>query len=462
MRLTAGARTHRVPAGVDARCRSLCESSIFPAQTGQRRDRVRFGDSRDNESRRDFMTSSRAIPWLLCVLLPAHALAGNYPMSAFSSSLRMPPELVDESSLLFQLPQQAGSNGTRIFAYNAGFSAYAPLGFYVPEFSPYYTDTPAMGVVGHTGAHGVFLLAQPSVRSTFGSTNNTKLQAGWGASWSWLRVGLAARHERQDSESSEVRSSPGPGGTTYDAEYGNSITAEVWEGAIGLGVGSENLDLDVSLDLSSEEYVAEQLAYAADTLATTFRTDDEPSPHLTARLRTQIGAETEIVVSGRWGKTDADLDGTAIGADTVVDFSVARSFENWSASIGAFFSAGQLDWLGVSATWEHLEVPEFDYSTIPGKKSLEHVACAFSLRQRLWRQLWAQAGTAFRYIEVTRELQDPRPGNRDFSESQKQTITGDFAWGASYSWKYVDIRTTVSDTFDINNLFVALDVIVHP
>ncbi len=422
---------------------------------------MRFGDPRDNESPCGYATSSRAILWLLCVLLPAHALAGNYPISAFSASLRMPPELVDESSLLFQLPQHAGSKGTRIFAYNAGYSAYAPLGFYVPEFS-YYTDTPAMGVVGQTGAHGVFLLAEPSARSMFRSTNNTKLQAGWGASWSWLRVGLAARHERNNSESTDIRTSPGPGGTTYDAEYRNSVTAEVWEGAIGLGVGSENLDLDVSLDLVSDEYAAEQLAYTADTLATNFRTDDDPSPHLTARLRTRVGTETEIVVSGRWGKIDADLNGTAIGADTVVDFSAARSFENWSASIGAFFSAGQLDWLGVSATWEHLEAPEFDYQTIPGKKSLDHVACAFSLRQRLWKQLWAQAGTGFRYIEVTSERHDPRPGTRFLNQTKQQTITGDFAWGASYSWKYVDVRTTVSDTVDFDNLFFAVDVIVHP
>ncbi len=369
----------------------------------------------------------------------------------------MPPELVDESSLLFQLPQRAGLTETRIFAYSTSFSAYAPPGFYVPGFSV-YTDTPAIGVVGHSGAHGVFLLAQPSVLYS----NNALLQLGWGASWSWLRVGLAARHERNNSEYSEVRSSPRPGDTAYTTEYGTSITAEDWEGSIGLGVGSEEFDLDVALDLLRDEDAIEQHVYAVDTLAAAFGTSDELSPHLTARLRARIGMEAEIVVAGRWGRTDGDLHGTAIDRDTVVDYFVPRTYENWSAGIGVFFSAARLDWLGISATWEHLEAPDFDYYTVPGKKTFEHVWCAFSLRQRLWRELWAQAGTAFRYIESTVERDDPRPGSRSRYETQQQTITSDFAWGASYSWKYIDLRTTVSESLDLDGLFVSLDVIVHP
>ena len=418
---------------------------------------MRFLDPLDDESRRGGARSSRVILWLLCALLPAEASAGNYPVSAFSTSLRMPPELVDESSLLFQHPHRAGSTGTRILAYNTSYSSYPPLGFYVPGFTV-STETPAIGVVGSTGAHGVFLLAQPSVLDP----NTAKLQIGWGAAWSWLRVGLAARHERNSSESHSMRSFPGSGGVLYETASGYSVTSTVWEVALGLGVGSEKIDFDVALDLVRDEDMIEEYAYALDSLAAAARTDNEPSPHLAARLRARIGGEAEIVVAGRWGRADADLFGTAIDGDTVVHYLVPRTFENWSAGIGVFFSAGQLDWLGISATWEHLEAPDFYYFAVPGKKSLEHVACAFALRQRLWNELWVQAGTVFRYIEPTRESVDPRPSNRSRHEEQQQSFTSDFAWGASYSWKYVDVRTTVSDTVDFDNLFLSLDVIVHP
>jgi len=61
--------------------------------------------------------------WVIPGQQAAHA--GEYPRSALSTSLGMAPELVDETSLLFRLPQRVGLAHSRLFVLaNTSYSTF--------------------------------------------------------------------------------------------------------------------------------------------------------------------------------------------------------------------------------------------------------------------------------------------------------------------------------------------------
>ncbi|HZM17603.1 MAG TPA: hypothetical protein VFE28_16535 [Candidatus Krumholzibacteria bacterium] len=394
----------------------------------------------------------------LLLLFPAAGRTGGYPVTAFSTSLRLAPELVDETSLLFQLPQRAGLAGSQVFAVN---NFYTPYYFTSGRGITYdlfpYSQGPTLGVLGHTHGQSLFLLAQPSVHFA----QSTLIQVGWGASWRWLRAGIAARNDHIESENSTIERSVS-NGQAYDYLYASSTTNEIWEGSIGIGVGSEGLGFDVAVDLQRPEEAAEIQVLSSDTLAVHWETDDDLSTQISGRLHARLGDSVEFVAAGSWGELEVDRQGSLAGDDTL--FTHLLSLKSWSAGAMVSFPAGGLDAFFVSGYWEHREIPGSLYfsNTDLGKEERDRASLAFALRQRLWRQLWGQAGIAMYWVKTGSEFRELTTDRDRLTRNGQQSLSGDFAWGVSYSWRYFDTRAAVSETFDLTNLFLSLDVFVHP
>ena len=83
------------------------------------------------------------------------------------------PEFLDYTSLLYQFPNRAGSLDADLFALGTGFGEYS------------------VGVLGRVGDHGFFVLGQP--RPSHLAGGGELVQAGWGAAWNAVRLGLAVR-----------------------------------------------------------------------------------------------------------------------------------------------------------------------------------------------------------------------------------------------------------------------------
>ncbi len=389
------------------------------------------------------------------LLVPTVGRTGGYPITAFSTSLRLAPELVDETSLLYQLPQRAGLAGSQVFAVNNFyfFPYYGSLGGLFEPFP--YSSVPTLGVLGHTHGQSLFLLTQPSLFYS----ESTMIQVGWGASWSGLRLGLAARNDRHESETLYSLSRQG-----HENLDTSSTKNELWEGSIGLGVGGDRFGVDVAVDLQRPEETVERQMTGIDTLLLRSETEGDLSTQIAGRFHARFGSSVEVVGAGSWGSLEADLQGVVSMDDTIANYTQPRSLENWSAGLAVSFPAGRLDWFAVSAHWQHREIPSTGYSSVvdSGERKLEQGTLAISLRQQLWKELWGQAGVAARWEETGNETLSQGPTQEYRSRSEERTLRGDFAWGASYAWRYFQARATVSETFDLNDLFVTLDVFVHP
>src|SRR5262245_36059832 len=173
--------------------------------------------------------ASKVAGWMTGALAFAvtDAGAGEFPSTAFSSSLSTLPEYVDEDALLFQFPQRAGVTSSRFFAFGLGSGE-------------------ALGVAGNWRSQGFFLLSQPG--TLFGSS---LLQGGWGATWRGLRLGVAGRAARTHEETGYLY-------TFSDRFYGNQLRLDfdgtertLWEGSFGLGLGGEQAEVDLALDMTS-------------------------------------------------------------------------------------------------------------------------------------------------------------------------------------------------------------------
>ncbi|HZM17602.1 MAG TPA: hypothetical protein VFE28_16530 [Candidatus Krumholzibacteria bacterium] len=392
--------------------------------------------------------ASRVAGWMTGALAYAatDAGAGEFPITAFSSSLSTLPEYVDEEALLFQFPQRAGVTNTRLFAFGLG-------------------SREALGVAGNWGSHGFFLLSQQG--TLFGSS---LLQGGWGASWRGLRLGVAGRAARTHDEAGSLY-------TSQDPFYGNQLTVDfdgtertLWEGSFGLGLGGKNAEVDLAVDVTSiqAELTYLHLDYGrppADTTLVHLESTEDLGLGGVARLRWHLGGGVEVVGAGSWHRVEDNYDGLEYIASRLSTVLLEHELESWFAGLSVSFPAGRIDWIAFTAHWQHLEDGQRNssarnQSTVTDEDGILSVA----LRQQLWQDLWGQAGVEIGYSQLERHETRLSSDGQSLQErvSTSSTLSENFAWGVSYVWRNVDLRAAVRETLPISNLFFALDFTVHP
>ncbi len=381
-------------------------------------------------------------------LAASAADAGEFPNTAFASSMTTRSEYVDEAALLFVFPERAGIAGSRILALDLGGSE-------------------ALGAVGSARGHGFFLLSQRSSPLALSSL----LQAGWGVAWHGMRLGVAGRAARSQEESGRLFAyyNPVPGQPDeYDLGF-DGYERTLWEGALGLGCGGERVELDVAVDVHAidAQLTFLDLQYGspfADTTLVALESVSDPVFGGAGRLRWRLGGAAEMVGAGGWSRFEEDFEGIQYFASDLSNVFLERDLESWFAGLSASFPAGRIDWLAMTGHWRHLEDDLRNNSSRQQRTTTnEDGVLSIALRQALWRDLWGQAGIAVAYhrfeenslsVDSNSRLFESRRSNASFSE--------DFAWGVSYVWRNVDLRAAVRETLPISNLFFALDFTVHP
>ena len=192
-----------------------------------------------------------ALAWAAVALLAAGpAAAGQVADNAYARSLGLRPEFLDDVALLFLYPQRAGDTPTGVFSFVRDSSV------------------DGLGAVGNWRRNGFFFLAQPAG----GTQTSSLLQAGWGASWRPLRIGLSFRGNHQETENSTRYTSPG----LPSQGQATSLDLTHLEGACGLGVEGGSFALDAGVEVTREDVTVQFARTAYDTLAAALENTEEP------------------------------------------------------------------------------------------------------------------------------------------------------------------------------------------
>jgi hypothetical protein len=365
--------------------------------------------------------------------------AGQVPDNAQSRSLQMRPEFLDDVSLLFLYPQRAGvaSSGIVSFVRDGGIDG--------------------LGAVGNTHSNGLFLLLQPG-RGTLG--NNSLVQAGWGGSWSGVRFGLAFRGGHDVSEDINRQQFPPPAAEEFS---GDSQNFTRMEGAFGVGVEVDRLELDVEAEITREDITLQFARVDSDTMAASIENTADPFWGTAGRLGIRLTPTAELIAVGSWvDNARQTLEGLQLADSRVSSVRLEQDFERWSAGVAIRFETPRIDLLSLSSHWDRNETPIFQFRSYNGKQRLDTARFGISVQHRLWRELEGRAGLEARYQKSVTELRQDQPGRYTLSSTATtKDVSQLFAWGVSYEWRNFEVRTSVEQTLDLLNLFVALDLIVE-
>jgi len=383
---------------------------------------------------------------LATIALPcAPCWSGQVPDNAQARSLQLRPEFLDDVSLLFLYPQRAGAAASGIvsFVRDSGIDG--------------------LGAVGNTHSNGLFLLTQPGrfLDSSGSLGADALLQAGWGASWNAVRLGLAFRggHEARDDINID-RYPPPPA----ERLYGDSQNLTRLEGAVGVGFETERFQLDLEAELTREDITLQIARVDSDTLAASVENTADPYWGTSGRLGVRISPAIQFIAIGNWVDAHQTLEGLQLVESRVSTLRVEDSFERWSAGLALQFETSRIDQVVVSSHWERNDSPIFQYrgGGYTGKLGLDTARAGVSVQHRLWRELHGRAGLQARYQKSVSELRqtalDPYPST---NTTTTKDLTQLFAWGVSYEWRNFEVRTSVEQTLDLFDLFVALDLIVE-
>lgn len=364
--------------------------------------------------------------------------SGQVPDNAQARSLQMRPEFLDDVSLIFLYPQRAGgtSGGLVSFVRDSGVDGLA--------------------AIGNAHSNGFFLLTQPG-RGVLASTS--LVQAGWGVSWNRARFGLAFRGGHEESEDIRRQESP----QAPEAFSGESENFTRFEGGFGIGVELDRLELDLEAELTREDITLQFARVDSDTLAASVENTADPFLGTSGRLGIRITPAVEIVAVGSW--TDAPrqtLEGLQLVENRVSPVRLEHDFERWSAGLAIRFETSRIDAIWISSHWDRNEFPAFQFQSYVAKQALDTARVGASVQHRFWRELEGRAGLEARYQKSVSELREIRPDlYRSSSTSTTKNVSPQFAWGVSYSWRNFEVRTSVEQTLDLFDLFIALDLIVE-
>lgn len=366
------------------------------------------------------------------------AESSEIPVTALSSSLNMDPILVDSPALVFVFPEMAADHPAQ---------AMGTVDVYD------YDQQNGLGVIARPGQHALFALSQPvSWRvAGYGSTRETsRLQAGWSVRSGAWRLGAALRGSQLREEN---------GRTEQDDYYdpprltGRAFQERITrlEAALGAGLRSRSVDLDLSLELRRHDQTISRASFTttaqySDTTALGIETNGDLSPAFSARARFEIGADAAIVVATEWSEFRARWDGWSYRAMhddadeewELVRLSPEQYGRRWFAGAAVLVPTRVVDEIDVSASFFDVDQPyiaadeSYAWNIHEG---LRTGAVAVSVREELLRNLEALAGLRVSYSE-RRTSEEMRNSTRTSTDILKRDeMNENLSAGLAYSWR---------------------------
>ena len=404
---------------------------------------------------------------VLAALIVPGAYGGEIPESAFSSSLLVPAELLDQPALVFRFPQRAVEHPKGIFALAIGDTLDSSL-----------------GGVFKLGSQTVFVLVQDLSLTSRTTDYNSSfaeslrlLQTGWAAGVGSLRCGVALRGgldqwEEEDEDEYLLTHAEG------DLDH-VEITA-------GFGLRRGDLFLDIVGEgmLENEEVVERRSG--ADTSAY----DAESGLRLGGGVITgfPLGSALSLRLAGDYQdrRIESDLSvheryfSPSFGRYLVLSSQRhhAEKGRTWSAGVLISNRDGaEVHWRGY-AHYRSLRGPvevsaltQTSHSLIVNtssfrRRELELGRIGLSGERELPKGFRLYVGTQVSYEIQRRRWDRDRVSVGYYGVSYDQssryeearTVTKQFAWGLSRSWKGLDLTGSLSHTLDFEELLLLVDV----
>lgn len=383
------------------------------------------------------------------VMAPFAARAGEVPQSALASSLGQDPSLLDSWGLVFLFPQAAVRDDSTALA--VGRSVRRSALAATTSGSEH-----SVGAILRRHRWAGFALARViDTLDPYPYVRSAEPQFGAAARWRGGRFGAALRGSRDKRESGEL--------SRYRTDRnltGNRNIHNVWAGSFGVGAGIAGMQLDGVLEIVHDEVLVSAAYFGfSDTLAVRLLSEDT-SPAGAVRLAVPLGS-ARLVLVGRYTRNDFVLEGVQYDGIDIDAVRYASNREEWLVAASATFATRRIDRVTIAASYER----RFEPSVAQNSSTLEfrerqakagRVGVAAS--QELVTGLWLHASVAKTYVEDT----DSYVRLSNVQENRRATIVEHlddaFAFGASYSWRNLDLDASMRTPLDLTRPFLLLDV----
>ncbi len=372
----------------------------------------------------------------------------DIPASANSRSLGIPPVFLEHPSLVFEFPAAA----TRFEPQLLGFSQASGSG-----------DLGG-GAILQSGGSRFFLLSQPLTSWGRGSSAHryaNLFQVGWATAPGRAHVGGAVRGAvgslRNESESANEHN-------TQDRS--SKSVRRMVEGSLGFGLMRDALSLDVAVAARFEDVEAESRSRSIrDSILTeeSSRLDTHTPLWFTLSVRTvaEVGDESQMIVTGRWGNGDRtwyskwEADGSTQHTEIDTDGRM------WSAGVSFETRTTHVDWLSAFAHYgDHVdESVDFQGTGYAKNEQTTRVAMlGLSLKKMLtdWLRLHAGARKTYEFDRSVSRFE-----YSDFTGSYRrrdEAMADYFSWGVASTWRSLHLVGSMDATLDLEEVFLALDV----
>jgi hypothetical protein len=408
------------------------------------------------------------ILWVvLAALIVPGAYGGEIPESAFSSSLLVPGELLDQPALVFRFPQRAVEHPKGIIALAIGDTLDSSL-----------------GGVFKLGSQTVFVLVQDLPLTSRTTDYNSSfaeslrlLQTGWAAGIGSLRCGVALRGGLDHWEEED------------DDDYllthaeGNLDHVEITAG-FGLRWGDLFFDIVGEGMLEGEEVV--ETRSGADTSA--YNAESGLRLGVGAITGFPLGSALSLRIAGDYQdrRVESDLSVHERYYSPFFGRYLVLSSRRHHAEKGRTWSAGVLlsnrrdadiRWRGYAhyrslrGPVEVLSLTQTSHSSIVNsasfrRRELELGRIGLSGERELAKGFRLHVGTQVSY-EIQRRRSDTdrvSVGHYVVSYDQSgeyeeaRTVKKQFAWGLSRSWKGLDLTGSLSHTLAFEELLLLVDI----
>jgi hypothetical protein len=400
------------------------------------------------------------------LVAPAGAVAAEVPSSAYAQSLSTEPDFLEHPSLVFLHPARGVLEGRRIFVLDTYVGPGAAGGVWTLGRSRILLLSPR-GSVQAQGTPGRVPLEVLAAGST------SALRAGWAVPLGGLRAGISASGEVwKDSDTRETLVLESE--SRYAYEYLVSETNwRAWTALAGIGVGSGRRAFDLTWETRWEKrddvYIrARQTNTAVDTLIVSFEGDERPIPGAHLRVRSPLGAKTDLVLVGDWfgheERRPGRLRGTIFGFD--VDSSRVETGyrDGWRVGLAASQRIEPVDFVLLSVAYRHDRGPFYTVGSSGPRRqyaTARSLALGASAREPLRQDLALHLGVrrSYRLYKSTDESGSvgTSSGRYEVDTSRTDQMSQEFDWGLDWTWRNLRLTGALSSTLALERPFLTLD-----
>jgi hypothetical protein len=373
-----------------------------------------------------------------CLLAAAPAPAAEVPASAYSQSLLVPVELLDDDNLVFLFPQHGMELETQIQM--TTIDGFELLG---------------AGATGRFGTQAAMLLA--SDHQLIHADLTTLAQVAWAAGGSRWRAGLAARGTRFES-SFENRTTRN--GEVRDAE-GRDRILRYSEAALGVGWRGERAFLDIVGEIYREDAEIRSFHTSPfDTFTVDFETNAKIRGRGAARFGIPLSSGTELRGWGSFRQLSNSLDAAQFPSVTGA-VQIDHYGHEWSVAL-AVVHASTTGLARAYARYANVRSPAVPDETFGSlsveRRKLDVVRGGFSLERPIWWELRFLAGFHGTFgLGETVTTRTRSDGDVETFSLTTEQLSNEFSWGVQRAIGMFDLTGSLRTDLELTDLFVALD-----